>query len=229
MRELAVFDLDGPITRRDTLLPYLAGFLGRHPARLWRLPGALPPLLRYAFDRDRGRLKATVVRRLMGGLAPAPISAWNREFIGRLFATGLLAEALERIAFHKAAGHHLVLLSASVDLHVPDIAAALGFDEWICTRLTRHPDGRLEGKLATANRRGEEKAVVVRTLLARLAAPAQSWAYGNSDSDLPHLRLVTEGWYVNGPETDLVDMAGVRCVRWQTTGVATPPPPAHNC
>jgi len=224
VRDLAVFDLDGTITRRDTLLPYLAGFLGRQPSRLWRLPGALPPLLRFALDRDRGRLKATVVRRLMGGLAPEAISAWNRAFIARLFAKGLLADALERIAFHKAAGHYLVLLSATVDLYVPDIAAALGFDQWICTRLTRHADGRLEGRLATANRRGEEKAVVVRGLLARLALPAQSWAYGNSDSDLPHLKLVTEGWYVNGRESDLVDMPGVRCVRWEATGVATPTP-----
>ncbi len=224
MRDLAVFDLDGTITRRDTLLPYLAGYLGRHPSRLWRLPGLLPPLLRYAFDRDRGRLKATVVRRLMGGLDAGAIEAWNRAFIARLFATGLLAGALERIAFHKAAGHHLVLLSASVDLHVPGIAAALGFDEWTCTRLTRHADGRLEGRLASANRRGEEKAVVVRGLLARLA-PSRSWAYGNSRSDLPHMVLVDEGWYVNGREADIAGLAGVRCVRWQAAGVATPPPP----
>ena len=32
---LAVFDLDGTITRHDTLLPFLGGYLLRHP---WRLP-----------------------------------------------------------------------------------------------------------------------------------------------------------------------------------------------
>jgi phosphatidylglycerophosphatase C len=223
VRDLAVFDLDGTISRRDTLLPYVAGYLGRHPGRLWRLPGALPPLLRFAFDRDRGRLKSVVVRRILGGLTPGEISTWNRDFIARLLATGLLAGALERIAFHKAAGHYLVLLSATVDLYVPDLAAALGFDEWICTRLTRHADGRLEGQLATANRRGEEKAVVLRELLARLA-PGRSWAYGNSDSDLPHLALVDEGWYINGRESDAHGLPGVRCVRWQDGAVATPPP-----
>jgi phosphatidylglycerophosphatase C len=228
VRDLAVFDLDGTITRRDTLLPYVAGYLGQHPGRLWRLPGALPPLLRFGVDRDRGRLKSVVVRRILGGLTLEEISAWNRVFIARLFATGLLAGALERIAFHKAAGHHLVLLSANVDLHVPDIALALGFDEWICTRLTRHPDGRLEGQLASANRRGEEKAMVLRNLLARLT-PGHSWAYGNSDSDLPHLALVDEGWYINGREADARGLPGVRCVRWQAVGVATPAPQGHNC
>ena len=43
---LALFDLDGTITRRDTLLPYVAGFLLRHPARLARLPRLLPALAR---------------------------------------------------------------------------------------------------------------------------------------------------------------------------------------
>jgi phosphoserine phosphatase len=30
---LAVFDLDGTLTRRDTFVPYLQGWLARHPAR----------------------------------------------------------------------------------------------------------------------------------------------------------------------------------------------------
>ena len=41
---LAVFDLDGTITRRDTLVPYLIGYARRHPSglwRLWRLPFSL--------------------------------------------------------------------------------------------------------------------------------------------------------------------------------------------
>lgn len=224
--ELAVFDLDGTITRRDTLLPYIAGLLGRHPGRLWRLPGGLAALIRFAFDRDRGRLKSALVRRLLVGLAPAEIGAWNREFITRLRAGGLLAGAMERIAWHRASGHRLVLLSASIDLHVPDLAAALGFDEWICTRLTRFPDGRLEGRLASPNRRGEEKARVVRELLAR-DAPGRSHAYGNSSADLPHLKLVDEGWFVNGSPALVAGMATVRCLSWREawSGNSLPPGP----
>jgi phosphatidylglycerophosphatase C len=225
--ELAVFDLDGTITRRDTLLPYLAGYLGRHPVRLWRLPAVLPPLLRFCVDRDRGRLKSALVRRLLGGLTPAELSTWNRTFIDRLFARGLLAEALARIAHHRQAGHYLVLLSASVDLHVPAIAAALGFDACECTRLTRYADGRLEGRLATPNRRGEEKAIVVRTLIDR-HRPTRSHAYGNSASDLPHLKIVDEGWFVNGAPRLAAGLPALRCVRWHTSGVATALPAAHT-
>ena len=38
---LAIFDLDGTLTWRDTLVPFLAAYLRAHPrrlARLWRLP-----------------------------------------------------------------------------------------------------------------------------------------------------------------------------------------------
>ncbi|MGC2032534.1 MAG: hypothetical protein WA642_21130, partial [Steroidobacteraceae bacterium] len=43
-RWLAVFDLDGTLTWRDTLMLFLLSFLRRHPWRvfgLWRLPFAL--------------------------------------------------------------------------------------------------------------------------------------------------------------------------------------------
>ena len=41
---IALFDLDGTLTWRDTLLPFMLGFLRRRPhraLRLWRLPSAL--------------------------------------------------------------------------------------------------------------------------------------------------------------------------------------------
>ena len=43
VRRIAVFDLDGTITRRDTLPPYLRGWLRGHPRRLRRLCGAAWP------------------------------------------------------------------------------------------------------------------------------------------------------------------------------------------
>ena len=60
---LAIFDLDGTITRRDTLLPYIWGYLRRHPQRWWRLPLCLAPLGPYLLGRmDRGALKGAVIR-----------------------------------------------------------------------------------------------------------------------------------------------------------------------
>lgn len=227
MAGLAVFDLDGTVTRRDTLVPWLAACLRRHPGRWLALPLVAPALLRFAFDRDRGRLKAALLRRLVAGLSRGEIADANREFIRRLFDGHLLADALERIEAHRRAGDTLVLLSASVDCYVPDIAAELGFDRCECTPVRWRRDGTLDGALAGPNRRGEEKVRVVQALREQLR-PRRTSAYGNSRADLPHLRIVDEGWYVNGRPADAVGMPHVRCVRWRRPGVAAPRSLAHN-
>jgi phosphatidylglycerophosphatase C len=216
---LAVFDLDGTVTRRDTLLPWIGFCLQRHPWRWLLLPATLPALLRYALDRDRGRLKAALMHRLLAGLSRGEIADANRHFLRWLFNGRLFAEALERIALHRSQGDTLVLLSASVDTYVPDIAAELGFDACECTAVRWQRDGTLDGRLVGENRRGGEKVRVLRALISRLAPPRTS-AYGNSSADLPHLRLVDEGWYINGPQRDALGMAHVRCVRWHRPGVA---------
>lgn len=219
MAGLAVFDLDGTVARRDTLLPWLGFCLRLHPWRWLRLPAVLPALLRFAVDRDRGRLKSALVHRLLAGLSRGEVADANRVFLRWLFDGGLFAEALERIALHRSQGDTLVLLSASVDPYVPDIAAELGFDACECTAVRWDRDGTLDGRLAGPNRRGEEKVRVLRELVTK-HAPSRTSAYGNSGADLPHLRLVDEGWYVNGAARDARGMPHVRCVRWQRRGVA---------
>ena len=64
--------------------------------------------------------------------------------------------ALAALEAHRAAGDHLVLLSASPDLYVPLIGRLLGFERTLCTELRWRGD-RLDGALRTPNRRGEEK------------------------------------------------------------------------
>src|SRR5271169_3121259 len=81
---VALFDLDGTLTWRDTLLPFLLGFMRRHPLRLlrlWQLPFAL-----YAYwrDRDRGALKSSIIRMVMGGARRQVLEAWAEAFVSGL-------------------------------------------------------------------------------------------------------------------------------------------------
>lgn len=215
---LAIFDLDGTVTRHDTMWPFISGFLARHRSRWWRLPLCLAPFLRYLLaDRDRGALKGAVMRLTLGGATRAALEDWAAHFTQQLLRTGLYGEALTRIAKHRRAQTHLVLLSASPDLYVPMIARALGFDECICTEVRWRADGTLDGALASANRRGAEKARCVQALLGRYQ-PLLSQAYGNSRADLEHLRLVSAGTYVNGRPQDVIKMPSIRVVRWSARG-----------
>ncbi len=194
---VALFDLDGTLTWRDTLLPFLWGFLRRHPHRvlgLWRLP---PALARYWRDRDRGALKSQVIRMLMRNAKRATVDAWAESFVSRLQSKhGFRPLALAVLQAHQAAGDHAVLLSASPDLYVPRIGHLLDFEHTLCTELTWQGD-RLEGSLKTPNRRGEEK-VRCLTWLREKYPGLPIIAYGNSASDLDHMRQAERALLVNG-------------------------------
>ena len=197
-RWVAVFDLDGTLTFGDTLRQFLAGFLRQHPRRcagLWRLPFAL---LGYAArDRDRGRLKSSVIRMIMRGENRNVIDACADSFVSTLGARRRLrAAALAVLETHRAAGDHLVLLSASPDLYVPRIGRVLGFERTLCTEIEWRGE-RLDGGLHTANRHGAEKLRCLEWLRAQYPG-LPVVAYGNSASDLEHMRHADKALLVNG-------------------------------
>lgn len=215
MSRLVFFDLDGTISRRDTLLPYVSGFLLRHPWRAWRLVALLPALAAFTFgERDRGRLKGALIHAGMGGASHDEVARWTARFLPRLFARGLHPDALAAIEGHRQAGDHLVLMSASVDLYVPEIGRRLGFAETVCSGV-RWRESVLDGRLATPNRRGEEKARCFREIAA-LHPGVATVAYGNTASDLPHMQLADRAVMVNAPAALRARCAGeeIETVRW---------------
>ena len=195
---VALFDLDGTLTWHDTLGAFLAGYVRRHPARLPRLWRLAPAALEYlAAGRDRGRLKSRVIRAVLGGEPRERIDAWADRFVEGMRGAGMFRPAaLAALESHRAAGDHLVLLSASPDLYVPRIGRLLGFELTLCTGVAWDAH-TLDGRLTTPNRRGEEKSRCLQTLRGRFPGAAIT-AYGNSASDLPHLRLAERAVLVNG-------------------------------
>ncbi|HUK03407.1 MAG TPA: HAD-IB family hydrolase [Steroidobacteraceae bacterium] len=197
MTRLVVFDLDGTITRGDSLLPYVLGFLGRRPWELVRVLGAVPAFGRFLLGRaDRGQLKSAFMRTTLGGRTRAELASWTEHFVARWLARRTYPGALRAIARHRDQGDQLVLLSASPDLYVSAIAARLGFSESISTGVRWEAD-RFDGRLTTPNRRGPEKTACVAALRQRFPA-ARTAAYANAHSDLDHLRAVDEPLLVNG-------------------------------
>jgi phosphatidylglycerophosphatase C len=197
-RWVAVFDLDGTLTWRDTLLLFLMSFLQRQPRRLWglwRLPYALGSYLMR--NRDRGVLKSRVIRIVMGGATRTVVDACADSFVRALQPRRRLRPAaLAALEAHRTAGDHLVLLSASPDLYVPRIGHSLGFERTLCTEIEWRGD-RLLGTLKSANRQGAEKSRCLAWL--RTQYPGLPIvAYGNSASDLDHMRQADRALLVNG-------------------------------
>ncbi len=212
---VALFDLDGTLTWHDTLVPFLLGFLWRHPRRLpglWRVPFAV---IGFAADRHRGKLKSRVIRAVLGGESRTVIEAWAEAFVNDLKPRHRFrAAALAKLESHRAAGDHLVLLSASPDLYVPRIGSLLGFERTVCTEVLWQGD-RLDGTLKTPNRYGAEKSLCLAWLRTQYPGLPIA-AYGNSASDLDHMRSADRAMLVNANTAarGLAEKAGIPTAVW---------------
>jgi phosphoserine phosphatase len=89
--------------------------------------------------------------------------------------------------WHRAQGHRLVIVSASLDFYLSPVARDLDVDAVLATRLAVGPDGRLTGTYEGRNCRGHEKLVRVRRWIDDTGGPGATtpvlWAYGNSAGD----------------------------------------------
>jgi phosphatidylglycerophosphatase C len=186
-RTIAAFDFDGTMTRRDTLVPFLATIAGRRAVAAALATEA--PRLAYAVSGrgDRDQAKVRVLRRVLAGREHADVVAAGRTFGARLVQTGISAEARDRVAWHRRAGHEIAIVSASLDVYLDEVAARLGVGHVLCTALEVDEDGRCTGGLRGPNCRGAEKVARLQTLLD--GADVELWAYGNSGGDEQMLAL----------------------------------------
>ena len=184
---VAAFDYDGTLTRRDTMLPFLASVAGWR--RLVRGLAAASPQL-----GDRSAAKVTVFERTIGGRSYDELVTRGESFATKVVASQLRSEMVERVRWHAAQGHRLVIISASPVVSVAPAARVLGFDDVIATELEVDDEQRATGRLLGANVRGAEKLRRLRALLGE--DPFTLWAYGNSSGDAQLLAAADREHYV---------------------------------
>ena len=178
---VAAFDVDGTLTRRDTLLPFLARVRGRAStsAALARHGGALA--LTIAGRGDRDAVKQAVLTQLLAGRPHREVAERGEQFAAEVLARRLRPDALGRWQWHRDQGHSLVMVSASLADYLEPLGRLLGATAVLCSRLEVDADGRLTGRLDGGNCRGPEKVARLRAWL-HPQTPGV-WAYGNSSGD----------------------------------------------
>jgi phosphatidylglycerophosphatase C len=180
VRTVAAFDFDGTLTRRDTMLPFLAGLVG--PARLARALASAAPRL-----ADRDAAKEHLLERLLTGRDHAELLDAGNAYGEKVAIRSVADEMRERLAWHQDAGHETVIVSASLDVYVAAAARALAIEDVLCTTLAVSADGRCTGALHGGNCRGAEKAARLRDHVG--GDDVELWAYGNSGGDREMLAL----------------------------------------
>ncbi len=198
---IAIFDLDGTITTRDTTAAFLLGYLREHPRRLAHcVPLAVSTAGFAAGLVDNAGLKRAAIRAILGGASREEVAAWVDRFVPWCLKALVRPAARTRIEAHKSAGHHVILASASLDLHVEPLAKALGFAEVICTKVAWTRGQRISGDLDGGNIRADKKlAAVQRAVSLAESAPrsARVIAYSDHHADLPLLRWADQAVAVN--------------------------------
>ena len=196
---LAVFDLQRTVATANPLDHHLWVELERARAsgglralgRALRQGGAVVRAER----ADRGDFIRSVMRAYRGA-DDAELRALIRERLAPSITANVLREASERIAAHRAAGHHTILITGEIDAFVEPIAHL--FDHVEAGKAEVDDRGRWTGHLASSPLVGESRA----TWLRRYAREHRmdlddSYAYGDSYSDRAWLEVVGNPHAVN--------------------------------
>lgn len=193
---LALFDLDGTITHRDTFLDFMIHARGWPPVAGAYLRHA-PRVGLYALGAaDNGDTKFAVFRSAWRGRTPEDYlraaSAYARSRLGAL----VRPEALRRIRWHQARGHRLAVVSASMREWIDPWAREEGIETVIANEFQLR--GADPFALRAPNCWGERKLERVVETFGDLGR-FEVFAYGDSAGDRALLRAADHGWYRSFP------------------------------
>lgn len=202
LRQVAAFDFDGTLSRRDTLVPFLVKAAGRGTfvrecARLG-LTGT-----RGTVDlRDRDGIKERLLRALFTGRDAEELKRLGAIYARDLLSDQLRPDVLDRLQEHRREGHEVVFVSASLVYYLEPLAEMLGAKAVLAVE-PAESGGVLTGDLVRPNVRAEQKALRLREWLG--APPAgpmagiRVWGYGNSSGDHALLAMSDHAFWLGRP------------------------------
>ncbi|MBN7799004.1 HAD-IB family hydrolase [Parahaliea mediterranea] len=198
---VAFFDLDGTLIAGYSIIA-LAWETARHGAGRGELRQSLKVMRDLLRQRARGsgtnyhRLVRRVTRSL-AGISEQSLAELGERAYHNTLARSLYREAIALVEAHRAAGHHLVIVSAASQYQIEPIARVLGIEDICCTRL-EVVDGTFTGKVITPMCYGEGKSLAARRIARRhKVALDDCWFYTDSSADLPLLKEVGHPVTVN--------------------------------
>ncbi len=199
-KRVAFFDVDGTLLKSTIVHYYIYLRSAQMPFLLkyfW-LIAFLPKTVYYLILDSISRTRFNrVFYRSYRGMDAAEVKRLSAEMFETSLRPKIYAEAVSQIQEHKEEGTGVVLVTGSLDFIVQPIADYLGVDAILAPQL-REENGRFTGELTTVPLIGEEKAKAVRSYADQHEISLEeSYAYGDSQSDLPMLECVGNPVAVN--------------------------------
>jgi len=177
---IAIFDFDGTLTKRDTLLAFIE-FTHNKRRLYWELLLLSPQLIlmKLGFGNNE-TVKTKLLSRLFRGIQKETLEAWGRAYCKEHFHSLLRPAGLTRILDLQRQGYRIILVTASVEIWVKPFADRMNV-ELIGTKFLFNQQ-IFTGRLATPNCRGLEKVNRLKTYLKTEKLPP-FLMHGDSDGD----------------------------------------------
>ena len=189
----AFFDFDGTMIPGDSIVAFVRYARKRRVMPLSEFLRAAVWAAGYGLHLVSAADSKNAALRFRMRLSPADREALDRAFAEDCLLPRVYPQARACIARHLRQGRAPVIVTASTENYMRFIANALGVSALLATPL-------MDGGTVGENCRGEEKPARIRAWLQeqdREADYAASFAYGDSKSDLPLLRLCGHPVQVN--------------------------------
>ncbi len=190
--KLALFDFDGTISTREMLPDFFRRSIPRRRLLIGQVLLA-PLIIGYKLRIVPGTLvRAAIVRFGFTGLAFADYDAAGAAFAADVLPGVLRPDLMQRIAWHRAQGDRVVVVTGALDVYMARWCRSHGLD-LVCSVLEQR-DGRLTGRYQGAQCVRAEKARLVSERYPR-ANYGEVYAYGDTVEDRELLALASRKFY----------------------------------
>ncbi|MEW4468344.1 HAD-IB family hydrolase [Parasphingorhabdus sp. JC815] len=221
MTKIAIYDMDRTITVRGTYTPFLFHMLfARAPWRLIFLPLLPFGFIGYGLKLISRKSLKTYNQRLLLGSRPklAKMMPHIESYADKVMEMNSYPKAIKQVEADRAEGRKLVLATASYELYVNAIAARLGFDAVIATRL-KIDQGRVLPEIVGENCYDEAKLDRIKAFLNEQGLEREAVyirAYSDHISDAPMLEYADEpiATTPSGPMRLLAKKRGWKILDW---------------
>lgn len=194
MNTMAVFDFDGTITRKDTLLEFIKFAKGKRAFYIGFLRHALVLIAYRLKIYPNWKAKQRIFTYFFGGMLTSDFDSLCEDFFRQRGKRLIYDSAAKQIKDYINRHIEIVIISASIENWILPFACHLGVEHVLGTKLEINKDGQLTGRFLTANCYGAEKVKRLNELL-----PERSnyylIAYGDSRGDRELLAYADERHY----------------------------------
>jgi HAD-superfamily subfamily IB hydrolase, TIGR01490 len=190
--KLALFDFDGTISRKDSMIDFIQFAMGK-PRYYWGLIRKSPMLLSYLLKQTANSdAKQAFMAHYFSHYPTDKFEILAQKYAEKKLPAIIRPKALERIQWHQAQKHKVVIISASAEDWLKPWAEGIKVD-LIASQLDKN-GGFISGHLKGNNCHGAEKVARLKQYL-NINDYSCIYAYGDSPGDKEMLALADDAHY----------------------------------